>query len=293
MRLQVDSTTASVDVLAVGDGAAQLLRAARGRARPAPAARPGRCGGRCRRPGRLTRDLLRRRRRSRPCAARGRPGSAARWTGRPCVRRRRRAPKDVGAKLRMLRTPAATSRSQTACAATAGRGDDADADTVLGDHARPGRRSGGPPGRPRSRRDGRASASSSATMRKPRGGEAGVVRQRVAQVADPDDGDRPVLGQADLAGDLVARGARRRTRRRGCRRSRGGRGPCAAWRLLTPGAVASPRETERDAAARRTRVSARRYTGRRATVASGIPRRALWSIDTMCAGSFCVAALRT
>ena len=36
------------------------------------------------------------------------------------------------------------------------------------------------------------------------GAEAGVVGERVAQVADADDHDRPVLGQADLAGDLVA-----------------------------------------------------------------------------------------
>ena len=34
--------------------------------------------------------------------------------------------------------------------------------------------------------------------------EAGVVGQRVAEVADADDDDRPVLGQPDLAGDLVA-----------------------------------------------------------------------------------------
>ena len=34
--------------------------------------------------------------------------------------------------------------------------------------------------------------------------EAGVVGQRVAEVADADDDDRPVLGHADLAGDLVA-----------------------------------------------------------------------------------------
>ena len=34
--------------------------------------------------------------------------------------------------------------------------------------------------------------------------EAGVVGQRVAEVADADDDDGPVLGHADLAGDLVA-----------------------------------------------------------------------------------------
>ena len=34
--------------------------------------------------------------------------------------------------------------------------------------------------------------------------EAGVVGERVAEVSDADDDDRPVLGHADLAGDLVA-----------------------------------------------------------------------------------------
>src|SRR3546814_17550655 len=35
------------------------------------------------------------------------------------------------------------------------------------------------------------------------GAEAGVVGQGVAQVADSEDDDRPVVGQADLPGDLV------------------------------------------------------------------------------------------
>ncbi len=38
----------------------------------------------------------------------------------------------------------------------------------------------------------------------PAAAEAGVVGQRVAEVADADDDHRPVLGHADLAGDLVA-----------------------------------------------------------------------------------------
>jgi hypothetical protein len=38
----------------------------------------------------------------------------------------------------------------------------------------------------------------------PARGEPAVVGQCVAQVADPDDDHGPVLGQADLAGDLVA-----------------------------------------------------------------------------------------
>ena len=36
-------------------------------------------------------------------------------------------------------------------------------------------------------------------------GEAAVVGERVAEVADADDDDGPVLGEAELAGDLVAR----------------------------------------------------------------------------------------
>ena len=35
------------------------------------------------------------------------------------------------------------------------------------------------------------------------GAEAPVVRERLAEVADADDGDRPVVGEAELAGDLV------------------------------------------------------------------------------------------
>ena len=36
------------------------------------------------------------------------------------------------------------------------------------------------------------------------GGEAGVVGERVAEVADADDDDRVVLGQAERPGDLTS-----------------------------------------------------------------------------------------
>ncbi|GAA3502179.1 hypothetical protein GCM10019016_092870 [Streptomyces prasinosporus] len=47
------------------------------------------------------------------------------------------------------------------------------------------------------------SASISAATRKPAGGEPAVVGERGAEVADPHDHDRPVLGQAEFTGDLV------------------------------------------------------------------------------------------
>ena len=60
--------------------------------------------------------------------------------------------------------------------------------------------------------------------------EAGVVGERVAEVADADDDDRPVLGHADLAGDLVAEVLDVVADAAGAVASRGRRGPCAAWR---------------------------------------------------------------
>ena len=140
----------------------------------------------------------------RACAARGRRGSAARSRGRPCARRRRRAPRaPSGAKLRMLRdaggdhlvgdvlggdagvaiTPMATPCSRT-IALEVGEVADVDAGDVLAPALRVG---------VEQCHDAEAAAA-----------EAGVVGQRVAEVADPDDDDGPVLGHADLAGDLVA-----------------------------------------------------------------------------------------
>ena len=109
----------------------------------------------------------------------------------------------VGAKLRMLVMPAATIRSATSWAATRRGGDDADRDAVLADdllevvegaHVEPGDQLVVPVGVGVEQRDDPEAADA----------EAGVVGERVAEVADADDDDRPVLGHADLAGDLVA-----------------------------------------------------------------------------------------
>ena len=171
------------------------------------------------------------RRAGRPCAARGRRGSAARWRGRPCGRRRRRAPTStVGAKLRMLRD-AGRDQPVADVLGGAGRGgDDADGDAVVARRSARGRRAGGRRARPTSLADARRVGVEQRDDAEAARGEAGVVGQRVPEVADADDDDRPVLGQPELAGDLVDAGSRRRSRRRGCRRSRGRRGPCAAWR---------------------------------------------------------------
>ena len=109
-----------------------------------------------------------------------------------------------GAKLRMLVTPAATSRSQTSWAAAAGVAMTPIATCSLGDDRLElveARGSAAPPTCSPTRS---GSLSSSATMRKPREEKPGVVRQRVAEVADADDDHGQVLGDADLAGDLVA-----------------------------------------------------------------------------------------
>ena len=135
----------------------------------------------------------------------------------------------VGAKFRIDDTPAATSRSATSCAADAGRGDDADGDAVLrgdrgqvvdvahddavhlgADDARVG--------------------VDSATIGKPALAEPAVVGEGLPEVAEPDDGDRPVLREAELAAHLEQQVLDVVARRRGCRRTRGTRGPCGPWR---------------------------------------------------------------
>ena len=108
----------------------------------------------------------------------------------------------TGAKLRTLDTPAATSRSQTSCAAPAGVATtpmqtpvSADDPLQVGErvHGQPADHlAGALRGGVDQRRDAEAAA-----------GEAAVVGQRVPEVADADDDDRPVLGQPQLAGDLV------------------------------------------------------------------------------------------
>ncbi len=107
-----------------------------------------------------------------------------------------------GAKLRMLPTPAATSRSHTSWAAVAGVAitpiagpspadqplelrhvADGETSDDLADASRVGVEQGG---------------DVEAARREP-----AVVGERVAEVADADDDDRPILGEAELAGDLV------------------------------------------------------------------------------------------
>ena len=60
-------------------------------------------------------------------------------------------------------------------------------------------------------------------------GEAGVAGQRVAEVTDADQGDRPALGQAEDVLDLVDQQRDVVADAPGAVRARGGRGPCAAW----------------------------------------------------------------
>ena len=162
-------------------------------------------------------------------AAGRRRGSGARSRGRPCAATRRRARvTTAGAKLRIEPTPAATSRSATSWAARGGRRDHADRDLPLGHDAvevvdRLDREVAD--AAPDLRRIGVDEGDDPEAA----GAEAAVVRERVAEVADPDDRDRPVVGEAELARRSRRRARRRRSRRRGCRRSPGTRGPCAPW----------------------------------------------------------------
>ena len=109
----------------------------------------------------------------------------------------------VGAKLRMLVTPASTSRSQTSWAAAAGVAITPMATLVLADDLLElvEARTGSPP--TTLTQPGRVGVEQGDDP-EAAGGEAGVVGQGVTEVPDADDDDRPVLGDADLAGDLVA-----------------------------------------------------------------------------------------
>ena len=109
----------------------------------------------------------------------------------------------IGAKLRMLRDPAGDHPVGDVLGGDGRGGDDADGDAVLGDdplevveraHLDPGDHLvvAGRVG-VEQRDDAEAAAA-----------EAGVVGERVPEVSDADDDDGPVLGHADLAGDLVA-----------------------------------------------------------------------------------------
>ena len=108
----------------------------------------------------------------------------------------------TGAKLRMLVTPAATSRSAASWAAGAGRRDDADRDLV-GAHDR---------GQLADRADPHAADHGAdlgrvvvddAGHREAALAEPAVAGERLAEVAGADDDDGPVVGQAELAAHLV------------------------------------------------------------------------------------------
>jgi hypothetical protein len=101
----------------------------------------------------------------------------------------------------MLRTPAATSRSQTSCAASAGVGDDADRDALLAHHVvqrldRPHRQAGD------------ATADAGRVGVEQRGDpeaavvEAAVAGQRLPEVADADQHHGPALPEAEGAADV-------------------------------------------------------------------------------------------
>ena len=107
----------------------------------------------------------------------------------------------LGAKFRMLLTPAATSRSQTSWATCAGvaitpiatpRSPTTSSRSRQRHHRQPGDLGA---------HDRRVGVDQRPD-REPARGEPAVVGQRVPEVAEPHDDDRPVLGQAQLAGDL-------------------------------------------------------------------------------------------
>ena len=110
----------------------------------------------------------------------------------------------AGAKLRMLVTPAPTSRSQTDCAAAAGVAMTPMATACSRRRAPRARRTRGSARPPTSLAEPGRVGVEQGDDPEAAGGEPGVVGQRVPEVADADDDDRPVLGHADLAGDLVA-----------------------------------------------------------------------------------------
>ena len=100
-------------------------------------------------------------------------------------------------------TPASTSRSATSWAAAAGVAMMPIAMPRSRDDRRAGRRWARPRGRRRCSPTLAGSASTSATTAEAAGAEAAVVGERLAEVADADDHDRPVVGEAELAADLV------------------------------------------------------------------------------------------
>ena len=100
-------------------------------------------------------------------------------------------------------TPAATRRSQTAWAAPAGVAMTPMAIRSVGDHALQLVEPADPQAAHVVADPARVAVEQRDDPEAPRG-EAGVVGERLAEVADADDDDGEVLGDADLAGDLVA-----------------------------------------------------------------------------------------
>ena len=99
--------------------------------------------------------------------------------------------------------PASTIRSATSCTADGGRRDHADRDVVVR-HERPaGRRRGGRVSRPIALPHLRRVDVDERGDAEPAFGEAPVVRQGVPEVPDAHDHDGPVLGEPELAPDLM------------------------------------------------------------------------------------------
>ena len=108
----------------------------------------------------------------------------------------------AGAKFRIERTPAPTIASATACAAAAGvqmTPISASCSRAIAGRSSTGRIASSPIRSPTFA----GSASTSAGGPEPPLGEPPVVGERVPEVADPDDHDRPVLREPELAADLM------------------------------------------------------------------------------------------
>ena len=101
----------------------------------------------------------------------------------------------TGAKLRMLVTPAATSRSAASWAAAAGRGDDADRHVPRAARSAAARRGGGPRTPPITVPTLAGVDVDDAGDREAALAEPAVAGERLAEVAGADDDDRPVVGR--------------------------------------------------------------------------------------------------
>ena len=103
------------------------------------------------------------------------------------------------------------------------------------------------------------------------GVEAGIVGQCGAEIAQPDDDHRPVVGRSDRTADLQPEVADV-VPTRVCRRSRDKTDPCAAAPIDPAASANAPLRTV-SIPVSASWFSTRRYTGRRAIVASGILAR--------------------